>query len=116
MHAYVATSTATACVTRLTLDGEHGDLIWLVDAVPHTQVGAALRHHHVTAGHPLHIAAVVEQGGALLLCYVVEVQVVLLVTEQQVRAALIELLRACSAAAWGSAGRGWVMAVPCTHA
>ena len=53
-----------------------------MDAVPHAQAAPALRHHHITARHPLDIAAVGQQRGALLLGYVVQVQVATLVPEQ----------------------------------
>jgi hypothetical protein len=42
--------------------------------------------------HPLHIACIVEQCGALLLGDVVEGQVALLVTKQEVGAPVVQLL------------------------
>eukprot|EP00959_Pyramimonas_sp_CCMP1952_P474805 9503851-Pyramimonas_sp.AAC.15 len=73
------------------LDGEDGDLIRVVDGVPHAEVAPVLRHHHVALRHPLHVRAVVQHGGALLLRQVVKVQLPLLVAEQQVRRARVEL-------------------------
>ena len=79
-------------VLNIPLDGKHGLLVRCIDAVPDTQAASALGHHHVTARHPLNIAAVGQQCGALLLCYVVQVQVAALVSEQQMRRSGIQLL------------------------
>lgn len=80
-------------VLYIALDGHDGLLIWGMDAVPDTQVASALRHHHVTARNPLHIAAEWQKGGALLLGNVEDVQVALLVTEKQVRCPSVQLLQ-----------------------
>lgn len=45
------------------LDGEGGDALWTVDAVPDAEVPVALGHDHVAAGHPLGEGAVAQQGG-----------------------------------------------------
>ena len=34
-------------------DGEHGDSLRGVDVVPHAQITAVLRHHHVRTRYPL---------------------------------------------------------------
>lgn len=49
------------CVSHL--DGEHGDALWAVDAVPDAEVPSVLGHHHVAAGHPLDVRAEAQQRG-----------------------------------------------------
>lgn len=44
-------------------DGEHGDALWAVDAVPDADVASVLGNHHVAAGHPLDVRAETEQRG-----------------------------------------------------
>ena len=89
------TNSAYPCslnVLDIPLDGEHGLLVRSIDAVPDTQAASALGHHHITARHPLDIAAVGQQCGALLLGYVVQMQVAALISEQQMRRPGIQLL------------------------
>lgn len=66
--------------------------VWIVDAVPDTQVAPALRHHHITARHPLHVLTEAEQAAALLSGQVEKVQLMRLVSEQQVAAPAVQLL------------------------
>ena len=89
------TNSAYPCslnVLDIPLDGKHSLLVRCIDAIPDTQAASALGHHHVTARHPLNIAAVGQQCGALLLGYVVQVQMAALVSEQQMRRPGIQLL------------------------
>lgn len=62
------------------------------DTVPHTEVCPALSHHNVTARHPLHVLAKTQQAAALLALQVIQMQLVVLVTEQQVAATQVQLL------------------------
>ena len=48
------------------LNGEHGDSLWHVYVVPHTEVVCVLSHHHITEGHPL-LGGVQHVGGVMLL-------------------------------------------------
>ena len=59
---------------RSHLDGEHGDALWAVNAVPDAQVPPVLRHHHVAAGHPLHVGAETQQRGLRAALDVVQVE------------------------------------------
>lgn len=79
-------------VLDLPFDVDSGLLVWCIDAVPDTQSVPALCHHHITAGNPLHIATVGQQGDTLLVAYVVQVQLPPFISEQQVRSPGIELL------------------------
>lgn len=56
------------------LDGEHGDALWAVDAVPDAEVPSVLRHHHVAAGHPLDVRAEAQQRGLHAALYVVQLE------------------------------------------
>ena len=56
------------------LDGEHGDALGAVDAVPDAQVPSVLSHHHITAGNPLHVRAETQQRGLHTRLYVVQVE------------------------------------------
>lgn len=58
--------------TNSHLDGEHGDALWAVDAVPDAEVPPVLGHHHVTAGYPLDIRAEAQQCGLHAGLYVIE--------------------------------------------
>lgn len=58
------------------LDGEHGDALRAVDAVPDAQVPSVLGHHHVAAGDPLHVRAEAEQRGPGAALQVVQVELV----------------------------------------
>ena len=53
---------------------EHGDLVWHVNVVPHTEVATVLGNHYVAEGHPLNIGAVAEQRDTLLALKVIEVK------------------------------------------
>lgn len=81
-------------VLHIPLDGYHSLLVWAVDVVPHAQTAPILGHHHITARNPLHIAAIGQQGHALLAGNRVQVQVAAFVPEEQVGGACIELLQA----------------------
>mmetsp|Transcript_38799 Transcript_38799/g.91879 ORF Transcript_38799/g.91879 Transcript_38799/m.91879 type:complete len:635 (-) Transcript_38799:696-2600(-) len=82
---------ASLDVCHLPLDGEHGLVVRLVNGVPHAEVASVLRDHDVAVGHPLHVGAVGEEGDALLRLDVVKVEVLLLVPEQEVGRAGVEL-------------------------
>lgn len=56
------------------LDGEHGDALWAVDAVPDAEVPPVLSHHHVAAGHPLDIRAEAQQRGLHAAPHVVQLE------------------------------------------
>lgn len=56
------------------LDGEHGDALWAVDAVPDAEVASVLSHHHIAAGHPLDIRAEAQQRGLHAAPYVVQLE------------------------------------------
>lgn len=79
-------------VLNIPLDRQKGLLVRCIDAVPHTQAAPALGNHHIAARHPLHIAAVGQQCGALLLGNVVQMQVTALVSEQQMRRPGVQFL------------------------
>ena len=79
-------------VFDVSLDRQHCLLVRCIDAVPDTQAASALSYHNITAWHPLDIAAVGQQCGALLLGDVVQMQVATLVSEQQMRRPGIQLL------------------------
>lgn len=48
---------------RTHLDGEHGDALGAVDAVPDAEVSPVLGDHHIAAGDPLDIGAETQQRG-----------------------------------------------------
>lgn len=56
------------------LDGEHGDALRAVDAVPDAEVSSVLSHHHVAAGHPLDVGAEAQQRGLHAALEVVEME------------------------------------------
>lgn len=60
--------------TQSHLDGEHGDALWAVDAVPDAEVSPVLGDDHVTAGHPLDVRAETQQSGLHAGLYVVQMQ------------------------------------------
>ena len=56
------------------LDRKHGDFLGSIDVVPNAEVAAILRNHNIAQRHPLHVTAVVEDGGSFLRLDVTQVQ------------------------------------------
>mmetsp|Transcript_19212 Transcript_19212/g.26023 ORF Transcript_19212/g.26023 Transcript_19212/m.26023 type:complete len:287 (-) Transcript_19212:1348-2208(-) len=75
----------------VTLDLVHGDLVWLLDRVPDAEVGAVLGNDDVGVRHPADELAVVEQALFGLLLNAVKVQLLALVSEEQLCATGVQL-------------------------
>lgn len=56
------------------LQRKHGDSLWSIDVVPNAETVPVLSNHHITAWHPLHVGAVVQDGGLGAAVNVIELQ------------------------------------------
>lgn len=76
---------------NITLDLIHGDLIGLLDRVPHTEVRTVLGNNDIGIWDPVDELAVVEQALLGLLLNTVEVELLALVAEEELRATGVQL-------------------------
>lgn len=78
-------------VFNITFNVVHGLLVRLFDAVPDAEILSVLCNHDIRVWNPRHVLAVVEQRLFLLLFDVVQVELLALVTEQELGAARVQL-------------------------
>lgn len=75
----------------ITFDLVHSNLIRLLDGIPDAQIRSVLCDDNIRVGHPIYELAVVEQALLRLFLDAVKIELLALVTEEELGATRVEL-------------------------